>query len=39
VELSQEVGIDDAEASKELRKGIKQYLTSEEHIDPDITNF
>jgi hypothetical protein len=37
VQLSQEIGIDDVEASEQLRRGIKQYVTSDERIDNELS--
>jgi hypothetical protein len=35
VDLSKQMGIDDVEASQAMRRGILQFVTSKEHIEPE----
>lgn len=36
VDLSKQMGIDDVEASQAIRRGILQFVTSKEHIEPEL---
>jgi hypothetical protein len=35
VDLSKQMGIDDVEASRAMRRGIIHFVTSKEHIEPE----